>query len=161
MSSNQHRNLLDGNRHNPLGFESAENDTYLGKNSGIEYGDRTGSLIWSNVLETFVLGSEVVRSGVADYIRIPYKFRITEVRASLYTAGGLLSVNILENGTSILSTELTIDSGEKTSTTAATPVVISDYELSDDSEITIDVTGAEREAGTKLKIYLIGYRMTS
>ena len=164
MSANQHRNLLDSNRHNPLGFESAENDTFLGKNSGVSYGDRSGNLVWNYMLETFVLSADVVRTGGFDYIRIPYKFYVTQIRASIFTVGsGITSVDVLENGTSILSTSLTIDAGEKTSTTAAIPVVISDYQLADDSEITVNITGVGegREVGTKIKIYLSGYRMTS
>jgi hypothetical protein len=48
--------------------------------------------------------------------------------------------------------------GEKTSTTAATPAVISDSALADDAEITIDIDGAG--TGAKgLKVYLIGTRL--
>jgi len=94
--------------------------------------------------------------------RMPYAFTLTEVRASLTTAGstsGTTTIDINESGTTILSTKLTIDYTEKTSTTAATAAVISDSSLADDAEITIDidaVTGGADEAG--LKVYLIGYR---
>ena len=94
--------------------------------------------------------------------RMPYAMKLTEVRASLSVAGstsGVTDVDVLEGGVSILSTRVTIDAGEKTSTTAATPAVISDSNLADDAEMTIDVrgiTGGATEAG--LKITLIGYR---
>lgn len=94
--------------------------------------------------------------------RMPYAFTLTDVRASLTTAGGTsgtTTIDINESGTSILSTKLTIDQGEKTSETAATAPVISDTSLADDAEITIDidaVSGAATEAG--LKISLIGYQ---
>ena len=94
--------------------------------------------------------------------RMPYAFTLTDVRASLTTAGGTsgtTTVDINESGTTILSTKLTIDNTEKTSTTASTPAVISDSALADDSEITIDIdaiSGAGTEAG--LKVYLIGKR---
>ena len=94
--------------------------------------------------------------------RMPFKMELSEVRASLTTAGstsGTTTIDINEGGTTILSTKLTIDYGEKTSTTAATPAVISGTTLADDAEITIDidaVTGGANEAG--LKIYLIGRR---
>ena len=94
--------------------------------------------------------------------RMPYAFTLTDVRASLTTAGGTsgtTTIDINEGGVSVLSTKLTIDNTEKTSTTAATAVVISDSALADDSEITIDIdaiTGGATEAG--LKVYLIGNR---
>ena len=92
--------------------------------------------------------------------RMPYKFRLESVKASLTTAGstsGVTDTDIKADGVSILSTSLTIDAGEKTSKTAATPAVISTTTLEDDVEITVDVTaitGGALEAG--LKIYLIG-----
>ena len=95
-----------------------------------------------------------------DYIRFPYQFRLTEVRASVYTtAGNTLTIDILEEGASMLSTLLTIDADEKTSTTAAVPVVIDDYEIADDAEVRFDITIME-EAPEDLKVYLIGYRTT-
>ena len=54
--------------------------------------------------------------------RMPYAMTVTAVRASLSTAqasGSIFTVDINESGTSILSTKLTIDNTEKTSTTAA------------------------------------------
>ena len=166
MASNEHKNLLDANRHNPLGFEAADNNTYLGKLNGVTYDDKEGILAWTYPLETFILNSGdkgtavAVETGV-DYIRMPYDFRLTEVRASLYTAGNLLTIDIKEDGVSILSTALTIDAGEKTSTTAATPVVISDYALASDSEVTFDITAIGGAATAEdTKVYLIGYRTT-
>lgn len=92
--------------------------------------------------------------------RMPYAFTLTAVRASVNTAptGSVLTVDINEGGTSILSTKLTIDAGEKTSTTAVTPAVISDSTLADDAEITIDIDGVGSTiAGAGLKVWLIGY----
>lgn len=91
--------------------------------------------------------------------RMPFAMTVTAVRASLTTASssGLVTVDINESGASILSTKLTIDQGEKTSTTAATAAVISDSALADDAEITIDIDGAGTGAAG-LKVYLIGTR---
>lgn len=92
--------------------------------------------------------------------RMPYAFTLTGVRASVTTAptGAVLTVDINEGGTTILSTKLTIDATEKTSTTAATPPVISDTALADDAEITIDIdTVGSTVAGAGLKVTLIGY----
>ena len=91
--------------------------------------------------------------------RMPYAFTLSAVRASVTTAptGAVLTVDINEAGASILSTPLTIDAGEKTSTTAATPAVISDTALADDAEITIDIDQVgSTDAGAGLKVYLIG-----
>jgi len=102
-----------------------------------------------------------VATGVVTF-RMPYAFTLTGVRASLSVAGGTsgtTTLDINEGGTTILSTKLTIDATEKTSTTAATAAVISDSALADDAEITVDVdavSGAATEAGGK--IYLIGHQ---
>ena len=92
---------------------------------------------------------------------MPHAMTLTAVRASLTTAqasGTIFTVDINESGTSILSTKLTIDNTEKTSTTAATPAVISDTALADDAEITIDIDQIGNGTATGLKITLIGTR---
>ena len=108
--------------------------------------------------------STVLETGVAKLtFRMPYAMNLTEVRASLTVAGttsGLTTFDINEGGVSILSTKLTIDLTEKTSTTATTPAVISDSALADDAEITIDIdviSGGATEAGGK--IILIGTKV--
>lgn len=93
--------------------------------------------------------------------RMPYAFTVSAVRASVTTAptDAALTVDINEGGVSILSTKLTIDATEKTSTTAATPAVISDASLADDAEITIDIDQVGSTiAGAGLKVELIGAR---
>jgi len=104
-----------------------------------------------------------VTAGLAKVtFRMPHAMTLTSVRASLTTATSgspnvVFTVDINEGVSSILSTKLTIDHGEKTSTTAATPAVISDTALADDAEITIDVdVGGGGAKG--LKVYLIGTR---
>lgn len=91
--------------------------------------------------------------------RMPYAFTVTAVRSSLTTASssGLPTVDINESGASILSTTLSIDANELTSTTAATAAVVSDSSLADDAQMTIDIDTAG--TGAKgLKVCLIGYR---
>jgi hypothetical protein len=91
--------------------------------------------------------------------RMPRAVTLTAVRASLTTAqasGSIFTVDINEGGTSILSTKLTIDNTEKTSTTAATPPVISDTSLADDAEMTIDVDQIGNGTAKGLKVMLIG-----
>ncbi len=91
--------------------------------------------------------------------RMPFAMTLSDVRASLAVASssGAPTVDINEGGVSILSTKLTIDASEKTSVTAAVPVVISDSVLADDAEITIDIDVAGTEA-KGLKVALIGRR---
>ena len=94
--------------------------------------------------------------------RMPYAMTLTGVRASVTTAptGSVLTVDINESGITILSTKITIDATEKTSTTAAIPPVISDLALADDAEITVDIdTIGTTIAGAGLKILLIGTRV--
>lgn len=93
--------------------------------------------------------------------RMPFAMNVDEVRASVSTAptDAALIVDINETAASILSTEISIDSGQKTSTTSGTPPVISDASLADDAEITIDIDQVGSTiAGAGLKVYIIGTR---
>lgn len=87
------------------------------------------------------LVSDLTTGTAKAYFRMPYAATITAVRASALTApaGSTIIVDINDSGASILSTKLSIDAGEKTSTTAATPAVISDATIADDAEITIGI----------------------
>jgi hypothetical protein len=99
-------------------------------------------------------------TGVVTF-RMPFAMTLTAVRASVTTAptGSTVIVDINEGGTSVLSTKLSIDASEKTSTTAATAAVISDSALADDAEITIDIDQVgSTVAGAGLKVWLIGTR---
>jgi hypothetical protein len=91
------------------------------------------------------------------YVRAAQAFTLMAVRSSLQTASssGLVTVDIKKNGTTVLSTDLSIDATEKTSTTAATPAVISVPSISDDDELSIDITAAGTGA-TGLIVTLIG-----
>jgi len=89
--------------------------------------------------------------------RMPYAATLTAVKASVTTAptGSNLIIDINEGGTTVFSTLLSIDATELTSTTAATPAVISDSSLADDAEITIDIDQiGSTVAGAGLKVYL-------
>jgi hypothetical protein len=93
--------------------------------------------------------------------RVPTAFTLTGVRASLTTAqtsGSIFTVDINQNGTSLLSTKLTIDNTEKTSVTALTAAVISTSAITDDSEITVDIDQVGNGTAKGLKITLIGTR---
>tara|TARA_R100000808_G_scaffold18552_1_gene40629 strand:- start:2668 stop:3672 length:1005 start_codon:yes stop_codon:yes gene_type:complete len=127
----------------------------------------SGELEWAaaaNPTQNFIIAcsdeTTALTTGTAKVtFRMPYAFTLTAVRASVTTApvGSVLTVDINETGSTILSTKLTIDASEKTSTTAATPPVISVSALADDAEITIDIdTVGSTTAGAGLKVTLIG-----
>lgn len=87
-------------------------------------------------------------------------FNVTAVVASLSTAqtsGSILTVDVNEAGTSILSTKLTIDNTETNSSTAATPPVISDASIAAYAEIEVDIDQVGDGTAKGLKVYLIGY----
>ena len=89
--------------------------------------------------------------------RIPKALTLKAVRAGLSTAqtsGSILTVDINKNGTTVLSTKITIDNTEKTSVTAATPAVISVTSFADDDEVTIDIDQVGDGTAKGLKVTL-------
>lgn len=87
-------------------------------------------------------------------------FAVTGVVASLKTAqtsGSIFTIDINEAGVSILSTKLTIDNGEKTSSTAATAAVISDASIAAYAEITIDTDQIGDGTAVGPVVYILGY----
>ena len=137
-----------------------------------DYGDITVSgsgSVWSIdaaakpvVIGPLLLSDETtaIAAGTAKLtMRMPHAMTLTAVRASLTTvsSSGVVTVDINEGGVSILSTKLTIDASELTSTTAAAAAVISDSALADDAQITFDIDTAGTGAAG-LKVWLIGTR---
>ncbi len=108
---------------------------------------------------SYALGDETTAetTGTKMTARAPYACTITNVRACLTEASssGIPTFNILKNSSTIFSTKLTIDSGETTSTTAATPYVLSSSTFADDDQIdiAIDVAGTGAK-GAKVTLYL-------
>jgi hypothetical protein len=96
--------------------------------------------------------------------RMPYAMTLNAgtdgVRGGLTTAGtgaALLTVDINQGGSSILSTKLTFDATETETVNAATPVVIGTLALTDNAEITVDIDTADSGGvAAGLKIILIG-----
>lgn len=100
-------------------------------------------------------------TGVAKVtFRMPAAVTLTAVRGSVNTAptgGTLLAFDVKESGTTIFSTKPTFDASEKTTTTAATPAVISDASIADDAEITINIDAVGSTVpGAGLKVAFIG-----
>jgi len=93
--------------------------------------------------------------------RMPYAMNLSEIRGSLSTAqtsGSIFTVDVNNGGTSLLSTKLTIDNTEKTSTTAATLPVLTygSTQVLSDAEITIDVDQIGDGTAKGLKVTLVG-----
>ena len=89
----------------------------------------------------------------------PYAFTITDVQASLSVSGSatINTFNVKNNGTTIFSTKSTIDIGEYSTGTAATPRVITGTTVAIYDKLTIDVdTIGTGSAGAK--IYILGNR---
>ena len=132
--------------------------TTQGAGANPTYTNPTLSFIVSLTAED---GDATVADDLAQ-IRMPFAFELTAVRAFCNTAptGATLTFDIEEAGSTILSTLLTIDATEKTSTTAATPPVISDSTLADDAIISFncDQIGSST-AGAGIKLVLIGYQI--
>lgn len=97
-------------------------------------------------------------TGVKEVIRIPEGMTIDWVRLFLKDAStaGVVEVNITVNAASIFTTRPTIDQDEKTSTTAATPAVLTSAAVAagNDQEMIFEVTQAGANAkGLKAIVY--------
>jgi hypothetical protein len=165
-------NLPTASATNRGALSSADWSTFNGKQDALTSGTNIKTINGASVLgsgniatpfELVVAASDegtALTTGTAKItFRMPRAVTLTSVRASLTTAqgsGSIFTVDINENGTSILSTKLTIDNTEKTSFTAATPPVISDAALADDAEITIDIDQIGDGTAKGLKVMLIG-----
>jgi len=96
--------------------------------------------------------------------RAPYAMDLAAgyIRANLRTAptGAIFTVDVHMNGLTMFSTLLTIDIGEKTSVTAATPAVLSVTDVPDDALFEVFVTQVgSGTAGTGLKIAVTGVKV--
>lgn len=111
--------------------------------------------------ESTVLAAASTSVPVVTY-HMPYAFTLTNVKVGCTVAGtgaALLTVDVHEAGTTVLSTKVTVDASEKTSGTAATAMVISDSALAADSliEVFVDLIDTDNVAAG-VKVYLIGYQ---
>lgn len=102
---------------------------------------------------------EVLAAGVGvENYRVPAGITLQDVRINIDDADdALVSIDVKKSGVSIFSALPSIDIGETTSVTAASPAAISDDDLPDDTEITFDIASAGT-TGTNLKATLIGVR---
>ena len=101
--------------------------------------------------------SHTVADGIGGDFRVKSAMTVVDVGCYFDTAGSgsVTTIEIFEAGSTILSTDITVDDGEKTSETAATPAVISDASIAADGIITINISGiASGTAGKGLVIWL-------
>ena len=101
--------------------------------------------------------AHTVDTSISGDLRIPQAMSILAVGAYVDTAGttSVTTIDILEGGTTILSTKITIDATEKTSETADVAPVISDATIAADAVLTFDITGiASGTAGKGLVVWL-------
>ena len=158
-------NIIEKRATNPASALTGAELVYLGQAGDDAVTTMQDIANLTNVQSIVVAASDettALTTGTAKVtFRMPYAFTVSGVRASLSTAqtsGSIFTVDINDSGTTILSTKLTIDNTEKTSTTAATAAVISDVNLADDAEITIDIDQVGDGTAMGLKITLIGTR---
>lgn len=93
------------------------------------------------------------------YISLPAAFTVTGVYASVLTAqgsGSILTIDINEAGSTILSTKITIDNSETTTLTAATPAVISDSSIAAGALLTADFDQVGT-GGAGVIVWVIGH----
>jgi hypothetical protein len=95
--------------------------------------------------------------------RMPYAFTATGIRASLNVAqasGAIFTVDLKHGAglASALSTLLTFDNTETTTTTAAVQAVLSHTSFTDDTPIRIDVTQIGDGTACGLKVTLLGQK---
>lgn len=120
--------------------------------------------IAGNQLEAYVVvcSDETTALDVGEAVvtwRLPYGFELTQVYAELTAAqasGSTFTVDLNANGSSILSTLLTVDNTETDSATAALQPVILTSTLPSRARITIDITQVGDGTAKGLKVTFIG-----
>ena len=132
-----------------------------GEASGLKYTANTTSFIIACSDESTALTTGSAKVS----FRMPYAFVLTAgeggMRASCNQAptGAILTVDVNEAGSTILSTKLTIAIGSTTSVGGTAPV-ISDVNLADNALMTIDIDQiGSSNPGTGLKVTFIGFRV--
>lgn len=89
---------------------------------------------------------------------VPFNLTVSEVQAYVVTpntSGNKVTVDINKNGTTILSTKLTIDNNEQNSATAAVPAVISTALFAKGDEISIDIDDVGAGVASGLIVTLV------
>lgn len=115
-------------------------------------------IAFSNETDALTAGTNKVKFPVL------YNFYVVAIHAFLSTAqatGGVVTIDVNDDGASILSTKVTIDNTENTSVTAATQPVLSANSIAANSVISIDVDSIGDGTAKGGKIILVGYWATT
>lgn len=110
---------------------------------GLAFGDETSDIETGTAKLTFQMPN--------------FATNLVGVAVNLKTAptGSVATFDLNENGVSVLSTKITIDAGETTSETAATPPVISDSSIAANAIMTVDIDGVgSSTAGVAPKLWI-------
>ena len=96
--------------------------------------------------------------GQAIAIDMPHDMTVTTVYASLATAGATssITVDVEDEGTSILSSVLTLAAGSENTETSTFTGAASSYTLSKGDKLTIDIDSIDDGTGAGLKVVLLG-----
>jgi len=129
------------------------------------YGD-TLATVQSLRIESFLFALSDETSNLASgndklKFRMPYAFTLTDIRASVNVAptGADIVVDVLKNGVSVTTSNLTIDAGDTTSVGSGSAVVIGTAAIADDDIISFNLTQTgSTVAGKGLKVTLIGHK---
>ena len=114
MAANEHKNLQDANRHNPLGYEGANNETVLSKGAGSSAAARDGVLQWAArstmgvtnyKMQGYTLGSNNFQYGedIADN-KSPFLMDV-DYGSSTVEGGSLSPSNFFRIGQSFITPE--------------------------------------------------------
>ncbi len=146
-------------------YQGTDIKALTGNYSSVYTTVNSNSATWR--LEDFIVScsdesTNLTTTTSAVTFRVPFGMYLNSVRASVNVApiGSTIVVDVKQSGSSIFSTKLSIDANEETSTTAATPAVISNPNLTDDSKVvvSIDQVGSAT-SGKGLKLTFKGYRV--
>ena len=114
MAANEHKNLQDTNRHNPFGYEGADNETVLSKGAGSSLAARDGILQWAPratmgvtnyKMQGYTVGANNFQYGedIADN-KSPFIMDVDYGQSSL-SAGSLAPTNFFRIGQSFITPE--------------------------------------------------------
>lgn len=144
----------------------------VGRGTVMDLTKRSSSDIWSVTASTAVSGityiafeagefGTTITAAKLDSRRMPTPFTIIDARVNVDTAqatGSILTFDFKDGaGVSIFSTLPTIDNTEETTTTAATPLVLSTTSLADDEKVTFHCTQVGDGTAKGARGWLIGF----
>lgn len=144
-------------------FTTAQESKLAGIASGATANDTDANLKKEAIVVVCSDETTAITTGTAKVkFRMPFAMTGVSVRGSLTTAqasGSLFTFDVNESGVSIFSTRPTFDNAETTTLTAVTPPVISDANLADNAEISIDVDQVGNGTAKGLKVVISGVRV--